>query len=229
MIFGILWRRLNFEKITLEGGRSCDGPLNQGLKTAVIRKSRVWILSDGRKVVRILSNKMILGAGLVILVLLGAGFTLGIYSLKTMREVVSDQFNKQQLVLAEQAARQIEDQLKIVIQELSVLNQSPVVQHLEQGRWSSRIKITQAVVRKLGVIEIGRVDAGGNTVYSVDLNEQARISSPGSTAPEGSAFLGGPSGEPGENQGNQRAPFRRTLTGTTPADAGPAGLPGYGQ
>jgi hypothetical protein len=31
------------------------------------------------------------------------------------------------------------------------------------------------VVRKLGVIEIGRVDAGGNTVYSVDLNEQAQI------------------------------------------------------
>ena len=122
------------------------------------------------------SKKMILGAGLVILVLLGAGFTMGIYSLKTMREVVSDQFNKQQLVLAEQAARQIEDQLQIVIQELSILNQSSAIQQLDEGRWSKRIEITQAVVRKLGVTEIGRVDSSGTKLYSVDVNEEARIS-----------------------------------------------------
>ena len=122
------------------------------------------------------SKKMILGAGLVILVLLGAGFTMGIYSLKTMREVVSDQFNKQQLVLAEQAARQIEDQLQIVIQELSILNQSSAIQQLDEGRWSNRIEITQAVVRKLGVTEIGRVDSSGSKLYSVDVNEEARIS-----------------------------------------------------
>ena len=122
------------------------------------------------------SKKMILGAGLVILVLLGAGFTMGIYSLKTMREVVSDQFNKQQLVLAEQAARQIEDQLQIVIQELSILNQSSAIQQLDEGRWSNRIEITQAVVRKLGVTEIGRVDSSGTKLYSVDVNEEARIS-----------------------------------------------------
>jgi two-component system NtrC family sensor kinase len=162
--------------------------------------------------VRILSNKMILGAGLVILVLLGAGFTLGIYSLQTMREVVSNQFNKQQLVLAEQAARQIEDQLKIVIQELSVLNQSPAVQHLEPGRWSSRIKITQAVVRKLGVIEIGRVDASGNTVYSVDLNEQARISSRGPRHPkEVHSWAGLP-----ENQGKIQVFKERLSEGPSP-------------
>ena len=92
-------------------GRIYQGCLDQPAQ-AVIRKYGSGILSDRRKVVRIFSKKLILGAGLVILVLLGAGFTLGIYSLKTMREVVSDQFNKQQLVLAEQAARQIEDQLK---------------------------------------------------------------------------------------------------------------------
>ncbi|HSO72011.1 MAG TPA: cache domain-containing protein [Thermodesulfobacteriota bacterium] len=130
------------------------------------------------------SKKLILGSGLVILVLLGAGFTLGIYSLKTMREVVSDQFNKQQLVLAEQAARQIEDQLKTVIQELGLLNQSPAVQRLEEGRWSNRIKITQSVVRKLGVVEIGRVDAAGKTVYFVDINEQAQISPRGPRHPK---------------------------------------------
>jgi len=163
--------------------------------------------------VRSLSKKMILGAGLVILVLLGAGFTLGIYSLKTMREVVIDQFNKQQLVLAEQAARQIEDQLKIVIQELSILNQSPAVQHLEEGRWSNRIKIAQAVVRKFGVIEIGRVDAGGNTVYSVDVNEQSRISPPGPRHPkEVHSWAGLP-----ENQGKIKG-FKELLSeGPLPA------------
>jgi len=157
--------------------------------------------------VRSLSKKMILGAGLVILVLLGAGFTLGIYSLKTMREVVTDQFNKQQLVLAEQAARQIEDQLKIVIQELSILNQSPAVQDLEEGRWANRIKITQAGVRKFGVIEIGRVDASGNTVYSVDINEQAQISSRGPRHPkEVHSWAGLP-----ENQGKIKG-FKERLS-----------------
>ena len=159
-----------------------------------------------------LSKKMILGAGLVILALLGAGFTLGIYSLQTMREVVTDQFNKQQLVLAEQAAGQIEGQLKIVIQELSILNQSPAVQQLEAGRWSNRIKITQAVIRKLGVIEIGRVDASGKTVYSVDLNDQVRISPPGPGHPkEVHSWAGLP-----ENQGKIKVIKERLSEGPLP-------------
>jgi two-component system, NtrC family, sensor kinase len=133
---------------------------------------------------RILPKKSIVWAGLVILLLLGAGFALGIYSLKTMREVAGDQFNKQQLVLAEQAARQIEDQLNSIIQQLNILNQSPSVQHLEEGSWSNRIKITLAVVRKLGVIEIGRVDSSGNARYSVDRNDQVYVSARGPQHPQ---------------------------------------------
>ena len=131
-----------------------------------------------------LPNKIIVGAGLVILLLLGAGFTLGIYSLKTMREVASDQFNKQQLVLAEQAARQIEDQLNIIIQQLSILNQSPAVQRLEDETWSNRIKITLAVVKKLGVMEIGRVNSRGTASYVVDRHDRIQISAGGLRHPQ---------------------------------------------
>jgi two-component system, NtrC family, sensor kinase len=162
--------------------------------------------------VRNFPNKMTLGAGLVLLVLLGAGFTLGIYSLKTMRDVVSDQFNKQQLVLAEQAVRQIEDQLKIIQQELAILNQSPAVQTLEKGGWANRIRITLAVVRKLGVIEIGRVDGGGNTVYSVDVNERAQVLPRGPRHPkEVHSWSGLP-----ENRGRIRLIKESLAAGPTP-------------
>lgn len=108
------------------------------------------------------------------LLLLVAGLILGFYSLATMREVVSDQFNKQQLVLAEQAAKQIETDLKIILQELVVLNQSPTVQHLEEVSWADRIRVTLEVIRDLGVLEIGRVSRDGQQIFAVTRDHQVR-------------------------------------------------------
>lgn len=109
------------------------------------------------------------------LLLLVAGLILGFYSLATMREVVSDQFNKQQLVLAEQAAKQIETDLKIILQELVVLNQSPTVQHLEKVSWADRVRVTLEVIRDLGVVEIGRVSREGRQIFAVTRDHQTRV------------------------------------------------------
>ena len=83
---------------------------------------------------RIFPKKIFLGVGLGVLGLLTAGLILGFYSLSTMREVVSGQFNQQQLVLAEQAARRIEADFRIILQELAILNQSPTVQYPGRAR-----------------------------------------------------------------------------------------------
>ena len=76
------------------------------------------------------SKKFILGIGFFTVVLLLAGVVVGFYSLKNMKEIVSEQFNQQQLVLAEHAARQIENQFQLITQELAILNQSPSVQSI---------------------------------------------------------------------------------------------------
>ncbi len=120
-------------------------------------------------------KKYFLGVGAGVLLLLVAGLILGFYSLATMREVVSDQFNKQQLVLAEQAAKQIETDLKIILQELVVLNQSPTVQHLEEVSWADRIRVTLEVIRDLGVVEIGRVSRDGRQIFAVTRDDQVRV------------------------------------------------------
>ena len=46
------------------------------------------------------SKKIILSIGLLTLALLLAGLVLGFYSITTMKEIVSAQFNQQQLELA---------------------------------------------------------------------------------------------------------------------------------
>lgn len=119
-------------------------------------------------------RKFFLGVGAGVLLLLVAGLLLGFYSLSTMREVVSDQFNKQQLVLSEQAARQIETDFKNVFQELIVLNQSPTVQYLDAFSWANRIRVTLEVIRDLGVVEIGRVSRDGRRMFSVDREHRGR-------------------------------------------------------
>jgi len=113
------------------------------------------------------NKKVILGIGVLTLALLVAGLILGFYSLRYVKEIVSDQFNQQQLELAQHAARQLESKFFNITQALSTTNQSPSVQYLERVSWANRIKITLANVQDSGVLEIGRVDASGRTQWGV--------------------------------------------------------------
>ncbi len=123
------------------------------------------------------SKKIILGIGLLTLALLTAGLILGFYSITNLKEIVSDQFNQQQLELAQHAARQLENQFLNLVQDLTTLNQSPSVQYLEKYSWANRIKITIATMRDSGVLEIGRVDGAGQKRYAVTSQDEVRITS----------------------------------------------------
>jgi two-component system, NtrC family, sensor kinase len=113
------------------------------------------------------TKRFILGIGFFTVALLIAGLIVGFYSLRYMKEIVSEQFNQQQLELAQHAARQLENQFANLIQDLTTLNQSPSVQYLEKISWANRIKITLSAMQEAGVLELGRVNASGNTSYSV--------------------------------------------------------------
>ncbi len=121
------------------------------------------------------SKKFILGIGFFTVVLLLAGVVVGFYSLKYMKEIVSDQFNQQQLELAQHAARQLENQFLNLTQDLATLNQSPSVQYLEKYSWANRIEITLSTMRDTGVLEIGRVDEDGKKRFAVTNKDEVRV------------------------------------------------------
>ena len=100
--------------------------------------------------------------GILIIGLLALAFILGILSLKRTQEIVSDDFQQQQLILAKTTARQIEDGLAFLRRELRILAYSPAIQYLEDVAWANRMKVSFDELSKMGVVAIERIDFTGN-------------------------------------------------------------------
>jgi two-component system NtrC family sensor kinase len=100
--------------------------------------------------------------GVLIIGLLAVAFILGIVSLKRTQEIVSDDFQQQQLILAKSTARQIEDGLRFLRRELRILAYSPAIQYLENVAWANRMKVSFDELSKMGVVVIERIDFTGN-------------------------------------------------------------------
>jgi len=103
---------------------------------------------------------------LTVILLVGA-FIFGILSANKMRDIISEQFNQQQLTIAKGVASKIEDKFQFLKNELHTLHLSPSIQYLEIS-WPNRMQITLENVKNLGVIRIGLLDADGGQIYWVD-------------------------------------------------------------
>ncbi len=101
-------------------------------------------------------------------VLLGISIYLGLKSANQMKEIVKEDFNQQQLVLAKHTASLLEQDIHFLKRELSTLNFSPSIQYLEPLSWANRMRATLASVREEGVVEIVRINPDGNRAYRVD-------------------------------------------------------------
>ena len=114
-------------------------------------------------------SKYVLGIILTLnVVLLGVSLYLGVKSAGQMREIVREDFNQQQLVLARQSASLLEQDINFLKRELHTLDLSPSIQYLEKLTWANRMRATLSSVREEGVVEIRRVDAQGSLVHLVD-------------------------------------------------------------
>jgi|UniRef100_A0A7C3WGK7 PAS domain S-box-containing protein len=102
------------------------------------------------------------------LILLGAGIYLGLKSAKQMQEIVRDDFNQQQLVLARHIASMLKQDIQFLERELTTANLSPSVQYLEPLTWANRLRFTLSSVREEGVVEIFRINAPGTRKHLVD-------------------------------------------------------------
>lgn len=100
--------------------------------------------------------------------LLGTSIYLGVKSANQMREIVKEDFNQQQLVLARHTAGLLEQDINFLKRELSTLNFSPSIQYLEPLTWANRMRATLSSVREDGVVEIRRLDPQGTRAYLVD-------------------------------------------------------------
>jgi two-component system NtrC family sensor kinase len=106
-------------------------------------------------------RRLLAGLGTLVIVLLAVAFILGILSLKRTQEIVSDDFQQQQLILAKTTARQIEDGLAFLRRELRILAYSPSIQYLEDVAWANRMRVSFTELSKLGVTAIERIDFAG--------------------------------------------------------------------
>ena len=162
-------------------------------------------------------RRLLAGLGILVIILLALAFILGIVSLKRTQEIVSDDFQQQQLILAKTTARQIEDGLAFLRRELRILVYSPSIQYLEDVAWANRMRISFEELTKLGVTAIERLDFTGSTAdraYVLDAGGPRVIPQDISTAPEvawardpahrGKIYQGPIILQP---QGNHKAPF----------------------
>lgn len=106
--------------------------------------------------------------GIITTILLGTVLILGWMSSKEVREVVTKDFNQQQLVLAQHAARQIENNLDILKKELSLLSLSPSIQYFEKVSIGKRMGITFSSIKGEGALEIRYIESVRPLTHLVD-------------------------------------------------------------
>ena len=109
--------------------------------------------------------------------LLGISIYLGLMSARQMLDIVKEDFNQQQLVLARHTASLLEQDINFLKRELNTLNYSPAIQYLEPLTWANRMRATLASVREEGVAAIIRIDAKDRRAYLVAGRGLDRIAS----------------------------------------------------
>jgi two-component system NtrC family sensor kinase len=84
-----------------------------------------------------------------------------------VREVVVEDFNLQQLVLARHAARQTEDLLQIMKREMLLLSQHPSLRSPDQSFLKWQLPLSHALLSEEGLEEVRFFDAARNRTYYV--------------------------------------------------------------
>jgi len=101
----------------------------------------------------------------VSVLLCGVILLLGWLSYRSVKEVVTEDFNKQQLVLAKYAARQITHSLEMLRKELQLLAKSPAVQYQERVSLVERLESAFMSVKDDGATQIRFIPAPGTTAH----------------------------------------------------------------
>ncbi len=108
--------------------------------------------------------------GIMMTLLLGTVLILGWMSSKRIRETVTEDFNQQQLVLAQHVAYQIENSLDSLKREIQLLSLSPSIQYSELPALRNRMEITFSSIQHQGTLEIQFIQQKRLRMYHVTEN-----------------------------------------------------------
>jgi PAS domain S-box-containing protein len=100
--------------------------------------------------------------------LCAAILALGWLSYRSVKEVVTEDFNNQQLVLAKYAARQIEHSLALVRNEMRLLAGSPALQYRERVALTGRLQSTFLSITDSGGLQVRFVTAADRAAHVCD-------------------------------------------------------------
>jgi len=101
---------------------------------------------------------------IAVLLLAGTCY-LGFSTLRQMKEILRQQFNAEQLVLARATAQRIESNMQAAITDLVLLNSLPAVQYCDPESYEILLLSTLPVLNRDNLIEIRRVDRNGHTLF----------------------------------------------------------------
>ena len=110
--------------------------------------------------------------GIIMTLLMAAVLILGWLSSQKVSEIVTDDFNQQQLVLARHAATQIKNSLEALKRELQLLSISPSLQYREKTWLISRMDIAFSSIKHEGTLEIRLIEPKNKRVYHVNDHHQ---------------------------------------------------------
>jgi two-component system NtrC family sensor kinase len=106
--------------------------------------------------------------GIIMTLLMAAVLILGWLSSQKVREIVTDDFNQQQLVLARHAATQIENSIESLKRELQLLSISPSLQYIEKTWLINRMDIAFSSIKHEGTLEMRLIEPKNKRVYHVN-------------------------------------------------------------
>ena len=115
---------------------------------------------------------------MVMIFLLGMVLLLGWFSTMKIREIVIEDFNQQQLMLARYAASQIENSVEVLKRELTLLSLSPAIQYSEKPALINRMNITFLSAKYEGVREIKYIEDKIKKTYKVMEGKECIVENP---------------------------------------------------
>jgi PAS domain S-box-containing protein len=122
------------------------------------------VQSFGRRELR----KILIGIGLATFILVCVATVMGVVNMRYVKNVVRDQFNEEQLILARTSAQRIEKSFYNALSDLGFLSTFPAIQYAERKYYDQLLALTLPLLQKDSITEIVRVSSEGKKLFTVN-------------------------------------------------------------
>ncbi|MCX7822501.1 MAG: ATP-binding protein [Syntrophobacterales bacterium] len=121
--------------------------------------------SFGKKELR----KILIGIGIATFLVICVATALGVNNMRYVKNVVRDQFNEEQLILARTSAQRIERSFHHALSDLVFLSTFPAIQYADRKHYEHLLALTLPILKKDFITEIVRIKDNGKKSFVVDI------------------------------------------------------------